>query len=96
MPPRGGVDRPSRRWRGRLTRGRAAAAEYTGQPRALAEALQKIESWSHQVPMTHGSPAVAHMYISNPFSGGWIASMFSTHPPTAERVARLQAMNLSR
>ena len=73
-----------------------AAAEYTGQPRALASALQKIETWSHQLPMTHGSPAVAHMYISNPFSGGWIASMFSTHPPTAERVARLQAMSLSR
>ncbi len=73
-----------------------AAAEYTGQPRALANALQKIETWSHQVPMTQGSPAVAHMYISNPFSGGWIASMFSTHPPTAERVARLQAMSLSR
>ncbi len=73
-----------------------AAAEYTGEPRALANALQKIESWSQQVPMTQGSPAVAHMYISNPFSGGWIASMFSTHPPTAERVARLQAMSLSR
>jgi len=73
-----------------------AAAEYTGQPRALANALQKIESWSHRVPMTQGSPAVAHMYISNPFSGGWIASMFSTHPPTAERVARLESMSLSR
>lgn len=68
-----------------------AAAQYSGKPYALANALRKIEAWSHRIPMESGSPATAHMYISNPFSGG-LASLFSTHPPTAERVARLERM----
>jgi heat shock protein HtpX len=68
-----------------------AAAKYSGKPWALANALRKIEAWSHRIPMESGSPATAHMYISNPFSGG-MASLFSTHPPTAERVARLEQM----
>lgn len=68
-----------------------AAARYTGNPWGLANALQKIEAYSHRRPMVTGSPAVSHMYISNPFEGG-LASLFSTHPPTAERIARLQAM----
>jgi heat shock protein HtpX len=69
-----------------------AAARYSGKPWALASALRKIEAWSHRVPMETGSPATAHMYISNPFSGGGLTSLFSTHPPTAERVARLEQM----
>jgi heat shock protein HtpX len=68
-----------------------AAAKYSGKPWALAAALRKIEAWSHRIPMESGSPATAHMYISNPFSGG-LANLFSTHPPTAERVARLERM----
>lgn len=68
-----------------------AAAKYSGKPYALANALRKIEAWSQRIPMEAGSPATAHMYISNPFSGG-LASLFSTHPPTAERVARLERM----
>jgi len=68
-----------------------AAAQYSGKPWALANALRKIETWSHRIPMESGSPATAHMYISNPFSGG-MANLFSTHPPTAERVARLEKM----
>jgi heat shock protein HtpX len=68
-----------------------AAAEYCGKPMALASALRRIESYSQRIPMESGSPATAHMYISNPFSGG-MAKLFSTHPPTAERVARLEAM----
>lgn len=68
-----------------------AAAKYSGRPLALANALRKIEAWSHRIPMESGSPATAHMYISNPFSGG-MANLFSTHPPTAERIARLEAM----
>lgn len=68
-----------------------AAAEYSGKPLALASALNKIHLWSQQIPMEHGSPATAHMYISNPFSGG-LANLFSTHPPTAERIARLERM----
>lgn len=71
-----------------------AAAQYSGKPYALASALRKIEAWSHRIPMDSGSPATAHMYISNPFSGG-MASLFSTHPPTAERIARLEAMRLA-
>jgi heat shock protein HtpX len=72
------------------------AAVYTGQPMALANALRKIEGWSQRIPATEGSPAMAHMYISNPFSGGGLAKLFSTHPPTAERVAALEAMMLGR
>lgn len=68
-----------------------AAANYSGKPWALAAALSKIETWSHRIPMASGSPATAHMYISNPFSGG-MASLFSTHPPTADRIARLERM----
>jgi heat shock protein HtpX len=62
----------------------------------LANALRKIEGWSQRIPATEGSPAMAHMYISNPFSGGGLAKLFSTHPPTAERVAALEAMMLGR
>jgi len=68
-----------------------AAAKYSGKPRALANALRKIEAWAQRIPMETGSPATAHMYIANPFAGG-LASLFSTHPPTAERVARLEQM----
>ena len=68
-----------------------AAAQYSRKPWALASALRKIEIGSLQIPMESGSPATAHMYISNPFSGG-MARLFSTHPPTAERIARLEQM----
>lgn len=69
-----------------------AAARYTGTPRALASALRKIEAWSREIPMQAGSPATAHMFIHNPFSAEGLASLFSTHPPTEQRVARLLAM----
>jgi heat shock protein HtpX len=69
-----------------------AAARFTGSPMALANALRKIEAWSLEVPMHSGSPATAHLYILNPFSGGGLARLFSTHPSTDERVARLSAM----
>jgi heat shock protein HtpX len=67
-------------------------ARLSGDPLALASALRKIESWSQRIPMTAGSPATAHLFIINPFSGGGLVRLFSTHPPTEERVARLQAM----
>jgi heat shock protein HtpX len=69
-----------------------AAAHYTGDPLALARALRKIEAWSQRIPMETGSPATAHLFIHNPFSAEGMASLFSTHPPTAQRVARLEAM----
>jgi heat shock protein HtpX len=71
-----------------------AAAHYSGKPWALANALRKIEAWSHRVPMQVGSPATAHMYIANPFSGG-LANLFRTHPPTEQRIERLERIVLS-
>jgi heat shock protein HtpX len=69
-----------------------AAARYTGDPMALAHALRKIELGNQRSPMQRATPATAHLYISNPFRGGGLLKLFSTHPPTAERIARLEAM----
>lgn len=69
-----------------------AGATISGNPMALAGALRKLEAWKAEVPMHAGSPATAHLFIVNPFTGGGLASLFSTHPSTAERVARLEAM----
>jgi heat shock protein HtpX len=67
-----------------------------GNPMALASALRKIEGWSREVPMEAGSPATAHLFIVNPFAGGGMLRLFSTHPPTEERVTRLRALAQSR
>ena len=67
-------------------------AELTRNPLALARALRKIESWSQAAPMTAGSPATAHLFIINPFTGGGLAKLFSTHPSTEARIERLEAM----
>ncbi|HBY63008.1 MAG TPA: zinc metalloprotease HtpX [Solibacterales bacterium] len=72
----------------------AKAAQLTGRPMGLSNALRKIERWSHQIPMHSGSPATAHLFIANPFSMEGLGRLFSTHPPTAERVARLESMAL--
>ncbi len=69
-----------------------ASARVTGNPMALAGALKKLEAWKAEVPMTHGSPATAHLFIVNPFSGGGLAGLFSTHPSTQQRIERLEAM----
>jgi heat shock protein HtpX len=70
----------------------ATGAHFTGNPGALASALKKIETYATRVPM-QVSPATAHMYIIQPLLGGIsFGSLFSTHPPTAERVARLMGM----
>jgi heat shock protein HtpX len=69
-----------------------AAARYSGAPLALASALRKIEAWSREIPMQRGSPATAHLFIHNPFTVDGPAGLFSTHPPTEQRVARLMAM----
>ena len=66
-------------------------AEISGKPRALASALQKLEATARRVPL-QGNPATAHMFIVHPFRGGGFTKMFSTHPPTEERVARLLEM----
>jgi heat shock protein HtpX len=70
-------------------------AKLSGNPLALASALRKIESWSQKVPIHSGSPATAHLFIINPFAGGGLGKLFSTHPQTAERIKRLEAMDNS-
>ena len=69
-------------------------AEISGDPHALADALGKIDAYARGIPMpvAEEHPATAQMMIMNPLSGGGIASLFSTHPATEERVARLRAM----
>jgi heat shock protein HtpX len=69
----------------------AAAAKYTGSPYPLIQGLQKLDSWSKRIPMD-ASPATAHMCIIAPFTGQSLMRLFSTHPPTEERIARLEAM----
>lgn len=69
-----------------------AAARLTGDPHALASALRRIEEWKQRAAPPRTSPAMAHLFISNPFSGGGLASLFSTHPSTDERIRRLEAM----
>jgi heat shock protein HtpX len=69
----------------------ATAAEYCGSPDGLISGLQKLEGWSQRIPMD-ASPATAHMFIIKPFSGSAFLKLFSTHPPTEQRIARLQAV----
>ena len=57
----------------------------------LIGGLQKLETWSKRIPMD-ASPATAHMFIIKPFTGQSIMRLFSTHPSTEDRIARLQAM----
>ena len=67
----------------------AASAGMTGNPEGLASALEKIGSYTRQIPM-ETNPSTAHMFIANPLSGARMMSLFSTHPPIEERVARLR------
>ena len=69
-------------------------AEICGDPDALASALAKIDAYARGIPMPTADehPATAQMMIMNPLSGGGLAGLFSTHPATEERVARLRAM----
>lgn len=69
----------------------ATGARIAGQPLFLANALTKLEEWNHRLPM-EVNPAQAQMYIVNPLTGQSFASLFSTHPPIKERVARLRHM----
>jgi heat shock protein HtpX len=69
----------------------AASAKYVGSPYPLIGGLQKLETWSKRIPMD-ASPATAHMFIIKPFTGQGIMRLYSTHPSTADRIARLQAM----
>jgi heat shock protein HtpX len=66
----------------------ASGAHYTGNPYALASALQKLDAYSRRVPM-QATPSTAHLFIIQPFLGVNFGSLFSTHPPIAKRIERL-------
>lgn len=72
----------------------ATGARLAGQPLGLAKALEKLHRASQALPM-QASPATAHLFIVNPLSGSAWLTLFSTHPPIEERMARLRAMRLS-
>jgi len=79
-----------------ISRAREYQADYTGartsgQPYALASALEKLEAGAHVRPMKVAK-GVSHLFIVNPLSGRSMANLFSTHPPIAERVRRLRNM----
>lgn len=70
-----------------------SGARLSGNPRALASALRKLQIASTRAPMD-ANPATAHMFIVNPLRGGSIRNWFSTHPPMEDRIARLESMIL--
>ena len=67
-------------------------AKLAGNPLPLAGALKKLDDFAHNVPMPGANPATENMFIVSPLSGGGVAGLFSTHPPTEERIRRLRAM----
>ena len=81
-----------------ISRSREYLADATGarlshSPRALASALGKLDAYSRQIPMPDATPATANMFIVNPFAGrGGVTSLFTTHPPIQDRIARLEQM----
>ena len=73
-------------------------AEISGQPRALASALRKIETMAQRIDnhVAERNPATAHMFIINPLHAHAHDKLFSTHPNTANRIAALEAMDVGR
>jgi len=69
----------------------ATGAQISGAPLALAGALGKLDAYARQIPM-QANPATENMFIVNPFSGMSMASLFSTHPSTEDRIRRLRQM----
>jgi heat shock protein HtpX len=80
--------------RGREYEADRGGAELSGDPRALADALAKMDRYAKGLPLetAEAHPATAHLMIINPLSGGGLAGLFRTHPPTEERIHRLLAM----
>jgi heat shock protein HtpX len=70
----------------------AEGAKMIGRPMALANALRKLEAGNRARPMQMGNPSQASLFIVNPFTRGGLTSLFSTHPPMAERIRRLEEM----
>ena len=71
----------------------ASGARLAGRPWPLAKALEKLDMASKAIPMD-ANPATAHLFIMNPLSGQSLMRLFSTHPSTEERIARLRAMRI--
>lgn len=69
-------------------------ARISGNPEFLASALQKLEMSSRRAGVRGAVPQTAHMFIVNPLKGRSFASLFSTHPPTEERIRRLRELRL--
>jgi heat shock protein HtpX len=69
----------------------AGGASITKNPYGLASALEKLTKASQIIPMD-AKPSTAHLFIVNPLSGKAFMNLFSTHPPLAERIARLRSM----
>ncbi|QJT09075.1 zinc metalloprotease HtpX [Oceanidesulfovibrio marinus] len=67
-------------------------AKLSGHPLYLASALEKLDAYGKRRPMRLGNEATSHMFIVHPFSGKRAMSLFSTHPPIQERIARLRRM----
>ena len=69
----------------------ATGAGFAGHPEGLARALEKLGAYSRRLPM-NANPSTAHMFIVNPLSGRSMMSLFSTHPPLEDRIARLRGV----
>jgi heat shock protein HtpX len=70
----------------------ATGARIAGTPRGLASALEKLHGYSRRAPMRNANPSTAHMFIVQPFSGGGLTALFSTHPPVEKRIQKLLGM----
>jgi len=71
------------------------SARVTHNPDELISALGKLETWSQRIPMADVNPATQHLFIVKPFSAAGLTRLFSTHPSTEDRIARLEAMRRS-
>jgi len=69
----------------------ATGVGFAGHSEGLAKALEKLGAYSKRLPM-NANPSTAHMFIVNPLSGRSMMSLFSTHPPLEERIARLRGV----
>ena len=71
----------------------ATGAQLLGQAKPLADGLETLERGAQALPMTHLNPAEASLYAVNPLPRGGVSSLFMTHPPIAERIRRLRALD---